>query len=69
MRYAQAAAVFFMILAAPIVICYAEGEIKGLRQYERWDTGTIRSCTLFDMNGQLKAKAYCRHDGTVEKVE
>jgi len=47
----------------------AEGEIKSLRQYEHWGSGTIKSCTLFDTDGLLKAKAYCRDDGTVEKVE
>ena len=46
-----------------------EGEVKSLRQYEHWDNGTIRSCTLFDTNGVLKAKSFCRNDGTVEKVE
>jgi hypothetical protein len=46
-----------------------EGEIKSLRQYEHWNNGTIKSCTLFDANGSLKAKAYCRNDGTVDKVE
>jgi hypothetical protein len=49
--------------------CSGEGEVKSLRQYEHWDSGTIKSCSLFDANGELKAKAYCRHDGTVEKVE
>ena len=48
---------------------FCEGEIKSLRQYEHWDNGTLKSCTLFDTNGVLKAKAYCRNDGTVEKVE
>ena len=51
------------------VNCAAEGEVKSLRQYEHWDNGTIRSCTLFDTNGVLKAKSFCRNDGTVEKVE
>ncbi|MDD3904906.1 MAG: hypothetical protein PHS46_00055 [Candidatus Omnitrophica bacterium] len=46
-----------------------DGEVKGLRQYERWNNGTIRSCTLFDTNGLMKAKSFCRNDGTVEKVE
>ena len=49
--------------------CFGEGEVKSLRQYEHWDNGTIRSCTLFDTNGVLKAKSFCRSDGTVDKVE
>jgi len=49
--------------------CAGEGEVKSLRQYEHWDNGTMKSCSLFDSNGVLKAKAYCRNDGTVEKVE
>ena len=58
---------FFSIIFVAKGAC--EGEIKSLRQFEHWDNGTMKLCTLFDTNGVLKAKAYCRHDGTVEKVE
>ena len=62
--------VIVLLISMPITaICYGEGEVKSLRQYEHWDNGTIRSCTLFDTEGVLKAKAFCRNDGTVEKVE
>lgn len=61
--------IFFLTLLFIAPYCSGEGEIKSLRQYEHWSNGTIKSCTLFDTNGTLKAKAYCRNDGTVEKVE
>lgn len=69
MRSAKATIIYLSLLTILAVNCAAEGEIKSLRQYEHWDNGTIKSCTLFDTNGILKAKAYCRNDGTVEKVE
>jgi len=62
-------AIIFLILLSLAADCFSEGEIKSLRQYEHWDNGTIKSCALFDTNGVLKAKSFCRHDGTVEKVE
>lgn len=61
---------FILLLCAAITSeCRSEGEVKSLRQYEHWPSGTLKSCTLFDTNGLLKAKAFCRADGTVEKVE
>ncbi len=61
--------IIFLLSISFIADCAGEGEVKSLRQYEHWDNGTIKSCTLFDTNGVLKAKAFCRNDGTVEKVE
>ena len=49
--------------------CFAEGQIQGLKQFDRWDNGKTKVCTMYDAKGFLKAKAYCRYDGTVEKVE
>lgn len=66
---AKAGVLFLAALLFFVPYCNGEGEIKSLRQYEHWDNGTMKSCTLFDTNGLLKAKAYCRNDGTVEKVE
>lgn len=57
---------FFVFVAAKGA---CEGEVQSLRQYEHWDNGAIKSCTLLDTSGLLKAKAFCRYDGTVEKVQ
>jgi len=46
-----------------------EGEVKNLKQFEYWDNHKIRTCTEYDVSGYLKGKAFCRYDGTVEKVE
>ena len=61
--------IIFLLSISFAANCAGEGEVKSLRQYEHWDNGTIKSCSLFDTNGVLKAKAYCRNDGTVDKVE
>lgn len=58
--------IFFLACVAPAV--YAEG-IDSLKQYEYWDNGKIKSCIVYDPDGFMKAKAYCRYDGTVEKIE
>ncbi len=69
MNYLKTAAIAFLFSIIFIPKCACEGEIKSLRQFEHWDNGTVKSSTIFDTAGVLKAKAYCRHDGTVEKVE
>ena len=61
--------IIFLFSISLIANCFGEGEIKSLRQYEHWNNGTMKSCTLFDTNGVLKARSFCRSDGTVEKVE
>jgi hypothetical protein len=48
---------------------FAEGEVKSLKKFEYWDTGKVRKCEVYDVNGYLKAKVYCRGDGTIEKVD
>ncbi|MDO8525524.1 MAG: hypothetical protein Q7S07_03445 [Candidatus Omnitrophota bacterium] len=69
MNCVRYAALIFLISISLATRGACEGEVKSLRQYEHWDNGTIKSCTLFDISGALKAKAYCRNDGTVDKVE
>ena len=69
MKYLKIGFFIFLFSASLVAESSGEGEVKSLRQYEHWANGTIKSCTLFDSNGLLKAKAYCRDDGTVEKVE
>lgn len=62
-------AIFVIWLIAAPDYLFADGEINSLKQFEHWDNGAIRMCTMYDTKGHLKAKAYCRYDGTVEKVE
>lgn len=50
-------------------LCAAEGEVASLKQFEYWDNGKVRACTMYDASGLLTAKAFCRTDGTVEKLE
>lgn len=69
MRRILAKVYIALVCVAFVSTCWSEGEVKSLRQYEHWASGTLKSCTLFDTNGLLKAKAFCRADGTVEKVE
>lgn len=59
----------FLFLFLSAAVCFGEGEVKELRQYEYWDNGKIRSCAIYDVDGRLKAKAFCGHDGVAEKVE
>jgi len=47
----------------------AEGEVKSLKKIEYWKTGKVKQCDVYDVNGYLKAKVYCRGDGSIEKVE
>lgn len=48
---------------------FAEGEIRGLKDLTYWDNGKIKACIVYDKNGRLMARAFCRYDGTVEKAE
>ncbi len=50
------------------VMSFAEG-IESLKQYEFWPNGKIKGCTVYDPEGFMTVKAYCRNDGTVEKIE
>jgi len=50
---------------------YAEGEVKNLKDFQYWDSGKVKQCSVYDSStGRLKAIAFCRHyDGTVDKIE
>lgn len=50
-------------------LCMGEGDVGSLKQFDYWENGKVRQCTMYDTNGRLKAMAYCRHDGSVEKIE
>ena len=54
--------IFYLALFSQLVC--AEGEVKGLKKIEYWKTGKVKQC-----DGYLKAKVYCRGDGTIEKIE
>ena len=47
----------------------AEGDVQGLNDIQYWDNGKIKSCAIYDVRGRLKSKAFCRDDGSVEKIE
>ncbi len=69
MKYKSSGIFFLIISIFGVFSVFAEG-IQGLRDFQYWENGKVRSCTLYDTNGNLKAKAFCRHDnGTVEKIE
>lgn len=55
------------LLYASRVFC--EGDIENLKQLEYWENGKVRQCTVYDVDGRLTSKTYCRNDGTVEKME
>jgi len=59
----------FAAMALAALCAFAEGEVRDLKQFEHWDNGNIRLCTVYDVNGYMKAKGFCRYDGTVEKIE
>lgn len=48
---------------------YSEGEVKSLKKFQYWDTGKVRQCDVYDVNGYLKAMVYCYADGTIQKIE
>src|SRR3989338_11522535 len=48
---------------------HADGEVKSLKKFQFWNTGKVRQCDVYDVNGYLKAKVYCYSDGAIEKIE
>lgn len=48
---------------------YCEGNIDALKEYEYWADGKVRGCKVYDTDGRLRTRSFCRPDGTVEKVE
>lgn len=65
---ARALSLFLCLILFSQLVC-AEGEVRGLKKIEYWKTGKVRRCDVYDVNGYLKAKVYCRGDGTIEKIE
>ncbi len=65
---ARAISFIFSIVLFSRLAC-AEGEVKGLKRIEYWSTGKVKQCDVYDVNGYLKAKVYCRGDGTIHKIE
>ena len=57
-----------IMLVVPVV-SFAEGEVAGLNDFEYWDNGRTKQCTVYDKDGRIKAKAFCRHSGKVDKIE
>ena len=53
----------------PSAFVSGEGEVMGLKDYEYWSDGNVRSCKVYDARGKLKIKSFCRNDGTVERIE
>ena len=43
--------------------------MSSLKQYQYWDNGNVKQCDIYDTEGRLQARAFCRNDGTVEKIE
>jgi len=76
-RFYLQAKVNDMRLAFLIVLClsimapcvYCEGKIDALKEYEYWADGKVRGCKVYDTNGRLRTRSFCRTDGTVEKIE
>jgi len=66
LKYASITAILVLFFAPA---CMGEGEVKDLKQFDFWDNHKVRMCSIYDVTGYLKSKVYCRHDGTVEKVE
>lgn len=58
---------FWLASAAAFVM--ADGEVESLKDFVYWPSGKVRACTVYDVSGRLKAKAFCRDDGTIEKIE
>lgn len=53
----------------PVLNAHGEGDVRSLKKFEFWNTGKVRKCDIYDVNGYLKASVYCRTDGTIEKIE
>ena len=68
-QLAKSGVAFLYFLSAFSVYLRAEGEVQSLKDFDYWDNGKVKRCIMYDITGRLKAKAFCRYDGTVEKVE
>ncbi len=59
--------VVFLFLAG---YAFAEGDVQDLKDFQYWENGKVKQCAVYDAsNGKLKSIAFCRHDGTVEKMQ
>ena len=59
---------FYAAIVSPYA--HAEGEVRSLKDFQYWDNGKVRQCTVYDAQaGRLKGKIFCAHDGSVAKVE
>ena len=62
--------IFLSYLFCATTHAAAEGGVKDLRDFQYWENGNVRQAAVYDsVSGKLKAKAFCRTDGSVEKVE
>lgn len=62
---------YSLLLLFPLYasIGFCEGDVESLKQIDHWENGKVRQCTVYDVDGRLKSKTFCRDDGTVEKIE
>lgn len=48
----------------------ADGEVKSLKDFQYWDNGKVRQCTIYDAGtGRLKGKVSCAYDGAIDRTE
>lgn len=48
---------------------FCEGDVESLKQLDYWENGKLRQCTVYNVDGRLASKVFCRDDGSVEKME
>lgn len=68
-RFLLRAVIFLFCAVFLTAYARAEGDVEALNDFEYWDNGKVKSCTMYDSRGRLKARASCRDDGTIEKIE
>lgn len=64
--------VFLLLLLCISILpasVYCEGKIDALKEYEYWTDGKVRGCKVYDTDGRLRTRSFCRPDGSVEKIE
>lgn len=67
MRTIAVSLLLLFLLHPSCVFC--EGDIENLKQLDYWENGKLKQCTVYDVDGRLRSKTFCRDDGTVEKME
>ena len=68
-RKFELSVLFLISFLFAATVAYGDGEVKSLKKFTFWDTGKVRHCDVYDVNGSLKASVYCRSDGAIEKIE